>query len=123
MGRQTWKHVNETRPFRGHGCVNIGPSVAMGRSPGHTRSRATHEPDRAMPGKDALIALTIGVVLFVLAGVLAVTAGREPGHLVRAPGTVVRIVQDSDAMRAYRPIVAYLANDGQRREVAGNTAS
>ncbi len=76
-----------------------------------------------MPGKDALIALTIGVVLFVLAGVLAVTAGRELGHLVRAPGTVVRIVQDSDAMRAYRPIVAYLANDGQRREVAGNTAS
>ncbi|MBR8379050.1 DUF3592 domain-containing protein [Burkholderia cenocepacia] len=123
MGRQTWKHVNETRPFRGHGCVNIGPSVAMGRSPGHTRSRATHEPDRVMPGKDALVALMIGVVLFVLAGVLAVTAGREPGHLVRAPGTVVRIVQDSDAMRAYRPIVAYLANDGQRREVAGNTAS
>ena len=76
-----------------------------------------------MPGKDALIALMIGVVLFVLAGVLAVTAGREPGQLVRAPGTVVRIVQDSDAMRAYRPIVAYLANDGQRREVAGNTAS
>ncbi len=76
-----------------------------------------------MPGKDALIALMIGVVLFVLAGVLAVTAGREPGYLVRAPGTVVRIVQDSDAMRAYRPIVAYLANDGQRREVAGNTAS
>ncbi len=76
-----------------------------------------------MPGKDALIALMIGVVLFVLAGVLAVTAGREPGRLVRAPGTVVRIVQDSDAMRAYRPIVAYLANDGQRREVAGNTAS
>lgn len=73
-----------------------------------------------MPGKDALM---IGVVLFVLAGVLAVTAGREPGRLVRAPGTVVRIVQDSDAMRAYRPIVAYLANDGQRREVAGNTAS
>ncbi|MCA8238516.1 DUF3592 domain-containing protein [Burkholderia cenocepacia] len=123
MGRQTWKHVNETRPFRGHGCVNIGPSVAMGRSARHTRIRATHEPDRVMPGKDALIALMIGVVLFVLAGVLAVTAGREPGRLVRAPGTVVRIVQDSDAMRAYRPIVAYLANDGQRREVAGNTAS
>jgi len=76
-----------------------------------------------MPGKDALVALMIGVVLFVLAGVLAITASREPGHLVRAPGTVVRIVQDSDAMRAYRPIVAYLATDGRRREVAGNTAS
>ncbi|MDN7431062.1 DUF3592 domain-containing protein [Burkholderia sp. AU45388] len=123
MGRQTWKHVNDARPFRGHGCANIGPSVAMGRAPGHTRIRAMHEPDRVMPGKDALVALTIGVVLFVLAGVLAITASREPGHLVRAPGTVVRIVQDSDAMRAYRPIVAYLANDGQRREVAGNTAS
>ncbi len=76
-----------------------------------------------MPGKDALVALMIGVVLFVLAGVLAITASQEPGHLVRAPGTVVRIVQDSDAMRAYRPIVAYLATDGRRREVAGNTAS
>lgn len=76
-----------------------------------------------MPGKDALVALALGVVLLVLAGVLAVTAGQATGHLVRTPGTVVRIVQDSDAMRAYRPIVAYLANDGQRREVAGNTAS
>ncbi len=76
-----------------------------------------------MPGKDALAALALGVVLLLLAGVLAVTAGRATGHLVRAPGTVVRIVQDSDAMRAYRPIVAYLANDGQRREIAGNTAS
>ncbi|KWZ36096.1 DUF3592 domain-containing protein [Burkholderia anthina] len=123
MGRQTWKHVNETRPFRGHGCADIGLSVAMGRSPGPAPIRATPEPDRVMPGKDALVALMIGVVLFVLAGVLAVTAGREPDRLVRAPGTVVRIVQDSDAMRAYRPIVAYLANDGRRREVAGNTAS
>ncbi|RQV58229.1 DUF3592 domain-containing protein [Burkholderia cenocepacia] len=123
MGRQTWKHVNDARPFRGHGCANIGLSVAMGRSPGRTRIRATHEPDRVMPGKNALVALMIGVVLSVLAGALAITASREPGHLVRAPGTVVRIVQDSDAMRAYRPIVAYLANDGQRREVAGNTAS
>lgn len=76
-----------------------------------------------MPGKDALVALALGVVLLVLAGVIAVTAGQATGHLVRTPGTVVRIVQDSDAMRAYRPIVAYLANDGQRREVAGNTAS
>ncbi len=76
-----------------------------------------------MPGKDALAALALGVVLLLLAGVLAATAGRATGHLVRAPGTVVRIVQDSDAMRAYRPIVAYLANDGQRREIAGNTAS
>lgn len=76
-----------------------------------------------MPGKDALAALALGVALLLLAGVLAVTAGRATGHLVRAPGTVVRIVQDSDAMRAYRPIVAYLANDGQRREIAGNTAS
>ena len=76
-----------------------------------------------MPGKDALAALALGVVLLLLAGVLAVTAGRATGHLVRAPGTVVRIVQDSDAMHAYRPIVAYLANDGQRREIAGSTAS
>ena len=76
-----------------------------------------------MPGKDALVAMALGVVLLVLAGVLAVMTGQATGHLVRTPGTVVRIVQDSDAMRAYRPIVAYLANDGQRREVAGNTAS
>jgi len=76
-----------------------------------------------MPGKGALVALALGAVLLVLAGVLAVTAGQATGHLVRTPGTVVRIVQDSDAMRAYRPIVAYLANDGQRREIAGNTAS
>ncbi|MDR0242434.1 MAG: DUF3592 domain-containing protein [Burkholderia sp.] len=124
MGRQTWKHVNETRPFRGPGCADIGLSVGTSRSPDHTRiRRAMHEPDRVMPGKDALVALALGVVLLVLAGVLAVTAGSETGHLVRAPGTVVRIVQDSDAMRAYRPIVAYLSNDGLRREVAGNTAS
>jgi len=76
-----------------------------------------------MPGKGALVALALGAVLLVLAGVLAVTTGQVAGHLVRTPGTVVRIVQDSDAMRAYRPIVAYLANDGQRREIAGNTAS
>ncbi|WP_176050844.1 DUF3592 domain-containing protein [Burkholderia sp. BCC1644] len=124
MGRQTWKHVNETRPFRGHGCADIGLSVGTSRSSEYPRiRRATHEPDRAMPGKDALVALALGVVLLVLAGVLAVTTGRATGHLVRAPGTVVRIVQDSDAMRAYRPIVAYLSNDGLRREIAGNTAS
>ncbi|VWD33125.1 hypothetical protein BLA50215_04819 [Burkholderia lata] len=76
-----------------------------------------------MPGKDALVVMALGVVLLVLAGMLAVTAGQATGQLVRAPGTVVRIVQDNDAIRAYRPIVAYLANDGQRREVAGNTAS
>ncbi|WP_322088567.1 DUF3592 domain-containing protein [Burkholderia sp. BCC1999] len=124
MGRQTWKHVNETRPFRGHGCADIGWSAGTSRSPGHTRiRRAMHEPDRVMPGKDALVALALGVVLLVLAGVLAVTTGRATGHLVRVPGTVVRIVQDSDAMRAYRPIVAYLSNEGLRREIAGNTAS
>ncbi|WP_241020997.1 DUF3592 domain-containing protein [Burkholderia sp. Ac-20344] len=76
-----------------------------------------------MRGKDALVAMALGVMLLVLASLLAFTAGQATGHLVRAPGTVVRIVQDSDAMRAYRPIVAYLANDGQRREVAGNIAS
>ncbi|AXF22092.1 DUF3592 domain-containing protein [Burkholderia pyrrocinia] len=124
MGRHTWKHANEARPFRGHGCADIGLSDEARRSPEHTRiRRATHEPDPVMPGKNARVALALGVVLLVLAGVLAVTAGRATGQLVRTPGTVVRIVQDSDAMRAYRPIVAYLANDGQRREVAGNTAS
>ncbi|RQS22817.1 DUF3592 domain-containing protein [Burkholderia sp. Bp8992] len=124
MGRQTWKHVNETRPFRGHGCADIGLSVGTSRSPDHTRiRRAAHEPDRVMPGKGPLVAMLLGIVLLVLAGVLAVTAGGATGRLVRAPGTVVRIVQDSDAMRAYRPIVAYLSNDGRRREVAGNTAS
>lgn len=76
-----------------------------------------------MPRKDALVALALGVALLVVAAMLAVTASQAVGNLVRAPGTVVRIVQDSDAMRGYRPIVAYLANDGSRREVAGNTAS
>ncbi|WP_412525083.1 DUF3592 domain-containing protein [Burkholderia lata] len=124
MGRQTWKHVTETRPFREPGCADIGESVGTRHSHDHAGIRsATHEPDPAMPGKDALVALALGAVLLVLAGVLAVTAGQATGHLVRTPGTVVRIVQDSDAMRAYRPIVAYLANDGQRREIAGNTAS
>ncbi|WP_175000019.1 DUF3592 domain-containing protein [Burkholderia lata] len=124
MGRQTWKHVTETRPFREPGCADIGESVGTRRSPDHTGIRsATHEPDPVMPGKDALVVMALGVVLLVLAGMLAVTAGQATGQLVRTPGTVVRIVQDSDAMRAYRPIVAYLANDGQRREVAGNTAS
>ncbi|MGT0244539.1 DUF3592 domain-containing protein [Burkholderia pyrrocinia] len=124
MGRHTWKHVNETRPFRGPGCADIGLSVGTRHSPDRTRiRRATHQPDSVMPGKDALAALALGVVLLVLAAVLAATSGRATAHLVRAPGTVVRIVQDSDAMRAYRPIVAYLANDGQRCEIAGNTAS
>ncbi|WP_174916660.1 DUF3592 domain-containing protein [Burkholderia lata] len=124
MGRQTWKHVTETRPFREPGCADIGESVGTRRSSDHTGIRsATHEPDPVMPGKDALVVMALGVVLLVLAGMLAVTAGQATGQLVRTPGTVVRIVQDSDAMRAYRPIVAYLANDGQRREVAGNTAS
>lgn len=76
-----------------------------------------------MPRKDALVALALGVALLVVAAMLAVTASHAAGDLIRTPGTVVRIVQDSDAMRAYRPIVAYLANDGRRREVAGNTAS
>lgn len=76
-----------------------------------------------MPRKDALVALALGVALLVVAAMLAVTASHAVGDLVRTPGTVVRIVQDSDAMRGYRPIVAYLANDGHRREVAGNTAS
>ncbi|KWF25853.1 hypothetical protein WT56_22000 [Burkholderia pseudomultivorans] len=76
-----------------------------------------------MPHRNALAALMLGIVLLLLAGALAVTTGRATGHLIRVPGTVVRIVQDSDTMRAYRPIVAYLAGDGQRREIAGSTAS
>ncbi|AOJ32899.1 hypothetical protein WJ16_15905 [Burkholderia metallica] len=124
MGRQTWKHVIETRPFGEPGRAGIGQSVGTSRSPDHADiRRATHELAQAMPGKDALVAMVLGVVLLVLAGMLAVTASQATGQLVRTPGTVVRIVQDSDALRAYRPIVAYLANDGQRREVAGNTAS
>ncbi|WP_175222401.1 DUF3592 domain-containing protein [Burkholderia aenigmatica] len=124
MGRQTWKHVTETRPFREPGCADIGESVETRHSPDHAGIHsATHEPDPVMPGKDALVAIALGAVLLILAGVLAVTTGQATSHLVRTPGTVVRIVQDSDAMRAYRPIVAYLANDGQRREIAGNTAS
>jgi hypothetical protein len=83
----------------------------------------TRNADPAMPRKDALVALALGVALLVVAAMLAVTASHAVGDLVRTPGTVVRIVQDSDAMRGYRPIVAYLANDGHRREVAGNTAS
>ncbi|KFG96145.1 hypothetical protein GQ56_0116165 [Burkholderia paludis] len=124
MGRQTWKHVNETRPFRGLGCADIGPPVGTRHAPEHPGlRRASHEPDPVAPGKDALVALALGAVLLVLAGVFAALAGQATGHLARTPGTVVRIVQDSDTMRAYRPIVAYLANDGQRREIAGNTAS
>ncbi|WP_408733277.1 DUF3592 domain-containing protein [Burkholderia cepacia] len=125
MGRQTWKHVNGTRPFRGPGCADIGRFGGSRHPPDQAgiRSAKHEEPDPVMPGRDALVAMALGVVLLVLAGMLAVTAGQATGQLVRAPGTVVRIVQDSDAMRAYRPIVAYLANDGQRREVAGNTAS
>jgi hypothetical protein len=73
--------------------------------------------------KDALVAFALGIALLVVAAALAIAGSAAAGHLVRAPGTVVRIVQDSDAMRAYRPIVAYLAHDGRRREVAGNTAS
>ncbi|MBN3833285.1 DUF3592 domain-containing protein [Burkholderia sp. Ac-20344] len=124
MGRQTWKHVTETRPFIEPGCAEFGRSIGTRHFPDHTGIRdATHEPDPIMRGKDALVAMALGVMLLVLASLLAFTAGQATGHLVRAPGTVVRIVQDSDAMRAYRPIVAYLANDGQRREVAGNIAS
>ncbi|WP_322026965.1 DUF3592 domain-containing protein [Burkholderia sp. BCC1977] len=124
MGRQTWNHVSETRPFRGHGHADNGAHVESRHPPDRIRPRrTTYTTDPAMPRKDALVALALGVALLVVAAMLAVTASHAAGDLVRAPGTVVRIVQDSDAMRAYRPIVAYLANDGRRREVAGNTAS
>ncbi|KVG25618.1 DUF3592 domain-containing protein [Burkholderia diffusa] len=124
MGRQTWNHVNETRPFRGHGRADSGARVESRHPPDRIPPRrTTHTADPAMPRKDALVALALGVALLVVAAMLAVTASQAVGNLVRAPGTVVRIVQDSDAMRGYRPIVAYLANDGSRREVAGNTAS
>ncbi|AOI58858.1 DUF3592 domain-containing protein [Burkholderia diffusa] len=124
MGRQTWNHVNETRPFRGHGRADSGAPIESRHPPDRIPPRrTTHTADPAMPRKDALVALALGVALLVVAAMLAVTASQAVGNLVRAPGTVVRIVQDSDAMRGYRPIVAYLANDGSRREVAGNTAS
>ncbi|TGN97253.1 DUF3592 domain-containing protein [Burkholderia sp. USMB20] len=124
MGRQTWNHVNETRPFRGHGHADNGTHIVSPPSPDRIRARrVTRTTDPAMPRKDALVALALGVALLVVAAMLAVTASHAAGDLIRTPGTVVRIVQDSDAMRAYRPIVAYLANDGRRREVAGNTAS
>ncbi|UEP34692.1 DUF3592 domain-containing protein [Burkholderia ambifaria] len=124
MGRRTWNHVSETRPFRGHGHADIGAHVESHLPPDRIRMHhTTHEAKPVMLRKDALVAFALGIALLVAAAALAVTAGGAAGHLVRAPGTVVRIVQDSDAMRAYRPIVAYLANDGRRREVAGNTAS
>ncbi|WP_175730638.1 DUF3592 domain-containing protein [Burkholderia ambifaria] len=124
MGRRTWNHVSETRPFRGHGHADIGAHVESHPPPDRIRMHhTTHEAKPVMLRKDALVAFALGIALLVAAAALAVTAGGAAGHLVRAPGTVVRIVQDSDAMRAYRPIVAYLANDGRRREVAGNTAS
>ncbi|WP_174909476.1 DUF3592 domain-containing protein [Burkholderia diffusa] len=124
MGRQTWNHVSETRPFGGHGHADSGAHVESRHLPDRIRPRrTTRTADPAMPRKDALVALALGVALLVVAAMLAVTASRAVGDLVRTPGTVVRIVQDSDAMRGYRPIVAYLANDGRRREVAGNTAS
>ncbi|RQR28355.1 DUF3592 domain-containing protein [Burkholderia sp. Bp9142] len=124
MGRQTWSHVSETRPFREHGHADIGAHVESRPAPDRIRPRrTTHAADPLMLRKGTLVAFALGVALLVIAAALAVTASRTAGHLVRAPGTVVRIVQDSDAMRAYRPIVAYLANDGRRREVAGNTAS
>ncbi|RKU00932.1 DUF3592 domain-containing protein [Burkholderia sp. Nafp2/4-1b] len=124
MGRQTWKHVNETQPLRGYRHANIGAHVASRPHPDRIRiRRTTRTADPVMQRKDALVVFALGIALLVVAAALAVTASRAAGHLVRTPGTVVRIVQDSDAMRAYRPIVAYLANDGRRREVAGNTAS
>ncbi|RQR29072.1 DUF3592 domain-containing protein [Burkholderia sp. Bp9143] len=124
MGRQTWNHVSETRPFRGHGHADSGAHVESRHPPDRIRLRRTaRTADPAVQRKDALVALALGVALLVVAATLAITASRAAGDLVRAPGTVVRIVQDSDAMRAYRPIVAYLANDGHRREVAGSTAS
>ncbi|KAB0642864.1 DUF3592 domain-containing protein [Burkholderia latens] len=124
MGRQTWNHVSETRPFRGHGHADSGAHVASRHPPDRIRiHRTTRATDPLMLRKDALVAFALGIALLVAAAGLAVTGSAAAGHLVRAPGTVVRIVQDSDAMRAYRPIVAYLANDGRRREVAGNTAS
>ncbi|HGL4260881.1 DUF3592 domain-containing protein [Burkholderia dolosa] len=124
MGRQTWKHVSAARPFRGHGFVNLRLFGSARRYPADLRTgRTTHDPRPIMPGKDAVVALALGVALFALAVVLAAGARHPAGNLIRAPGTVVRIVQDSDAMRAYRPIVAYLANDGRRREVVGSTAS
>ncbi|WP_175815929.1 DUF3592 domain-containing protein [Burkholderia diffusa] len=124
MGRQTWNHVSETRPFGGHGHADSDAHVESRHLPDRIRPRrTTRTADPAMPRKDALVALALGVALLVVAAMLAVTASRAVGDLVRTPGTVVRIVQDSDAMRGYRPIVAYLANDGHRREVAGNTAS
>ncbi|KHK60890.1 hypothetical protein PI86_01665 [Burkholderia sp. A9] len=124
MGRQIWNHVNETRPFRGHGHADSGAQIESRNHPDRIRARrTTRAADSVMPRRDAFVALALGVALLVLSAVFAVTASGVADDLVRAPGTVVRIVQDSDAMRAYRPIVAYLGNDGRRREVAGNTAS
>ncbi|AXK66933.1 DUF3592 domain-containing protein [Burkholderia sp. IDO3] len=124
MGRQTWNHVNETGPFRGHGHAGGSAQVDARRPSDRIRiRRTTHAANPVMPRKDAFVAFALGVALLALAAALAITASSTAGQLVRTPGTVVRIVQDSDAMRAYRPIVAYLSNDGQRREVAGNTAS
>ncbi|WP_269508701.1 DUF3592 domain-containing protein [Burkholderia sp. IMCC1007] len=124
MGRQTWNHVHETGPFRGHGHAGNGAQVGA-RSPSDRIRirRTTRAANPLMPRKDTLVAFALGIALLALAGALAVAASSTAGQLVRTPGTVVRIVQDSDAMRAYRPIVAYLANGGRRREVAGNTAS
>ncbi|RQZ15601.1 DUF3592 domain-containing protein [Burkholderia sp. Bp9031] len=124
MGRYTWNHPSETRPFKGHGRADIGAHVESRPPPDRIRTRrTTRAADPLMLRKDALVAFALGIALLVVAAALAVIASRAAGHLLRAPGTVVRIVQDNDAMRAYRPIVTYLANDGQRHEVVGNTAS
>ncbi len=124
MGRQTWNHVNEAGPFNRQGHADSGAQVDARPPSERIRiRRTTRAANPVMPRKDALVAFALGVALLALAAALAVTASSTAGLLVRTPGTVVRIVQDSDAMHAYRPIVAYLANDGRRREVAGNTAS
>ncbi len=123
MGRQTWEHVSGTRPFGRYGGAEIGLSIGARDPVARTALRpALREPDPVMP-LNARIALALGIALLVVAAILAVTAGHATGHLIRVPGTVVRIVQDSDAMRAYRPIVAYVADNGERREIAGSTAS
>ncbi|MBY4695638.1 DUF3592 domain-containing protein [Burkholderia latens] len=124
MGRHTWNHVSETRPLRGHGHADSGAHVTPRHPPDRIRiHRTTRAADPPMLRKDALVAFALGIALLVVAAGLAVIGTAASGNLIRAPGTVVRIVQDSDAMRAYRPIVAYLGNDGRRREVVGNTAS
>ncbi|WP_322104448.1 DUF3592 domain-containing protein [Paraburkholderia sp. J41] len=84
---------------------------------------AVNAQSRASIRNAALALLAVGVVLLAIAAVWASVSLSSTRAMSETQGTVVRFLNDSGDLRSFRPVFSFTAENGERVEVAGRTAS